>query len=102
MAIQLLTSFAAEPASGKVAPALLALAVLGHALPWERQVAGTFEARAVSGFRSPPYGPASAVMGGASAFCLAFLATAAVAPTPERVLRGLASLLTVGALVCQG
>src|SRR5262245_51984336 len=102
MAPWLRTSLAAEPASGKVAPALLAAAVLCHALPWEWQVAGTYDARAVSGFRSPPYGLASAVLAGAAAFCLLFLAVASVAAIPGRVLRGLAWLLAVGALICQG
>jgi hypothetical protein len=102
MATWLRTSLAEEPASGKVAPALLAVAVLCHVLPWEWQVAGTFDARAFSGFRSSPYGLASAVLAGAAAFCLLFLAAASVASMPGRVLRGVGWLLAVGALVCQG
>jgi hypothetical protein len=102
MATWLRTSLAEEPASGKVAPALLAVAVVSHALPWEWQVAGTWTAFAVSGFRSLPYGLASAVLAGAAAFCLLFLAAASVAPLPGRVLRVIAWLLAVGALVCQG
>jgi hypothetical protein len=44
MATWLGTSLAAEPASEIVSPAVLALAVLCHALPWEWQAAGTFDA----------------------------------------------------------
>jgi hypothetical protein len=100
MVTGLRTLLAEEPVSGKIAPALLIMAVLCHALPWEWQVSGTY-AFAVDGFRSPPYGLASVVLAGAAAFCLLFLAAGAVTPGPARALRGVVWMLTVAALVCQ-